>query len=235
MFIVECSWYGDYLKNREHDNYDSLMIYIQAKNWSNNLITLPDKRGKIAQLSHKTSLVHTKPLMCRKSRKTKNLKRAYCEFGVEYAEDVDYLKNKDHENCDSFMTLILVKTMSNSLLVLHDKCGNIPHFIKFQELSHKASLVLSFILSESRKMKNLKCVWYSVNGECHVLLVATHNIAKGERLYYDYNVDENEYQIIILVKSNPTGNGTVRPTVGSRDHLFLFDEIEWAIDLLWTL
>lgn len=34
---------------------------------------------------------------------------------------------------------------------------------------------------------------YSINGECRVLLVATRDISKGERLYYDYNGYEHEY------------------------------------------
>lgn len=46
---------------------------------------------------------------------------------------------------------------------------------------------------DSRKKQNLKCVRYNVNGECRVLLVATRDIAQGERLYYDYNGDEYEY------------------------------------------
>ncbi|MBA0678101.1 hypothetical protein Goari_019463, partial [Gossypium aridum] len=46
---------------------------------------------------------------------------------------------------------------------------------------------------EGKKKQNCKCVRYSVNGECRVLLVATRDIAKGERLYYDYNGYEHEY------------------------------------------
>ena len=46
---------------------------------------------------------------------------------------------------------------------------------------------------EGKKKQNLKCVRYNVNGECQVLLVATRDIAKGERLYYDYNGYEYEY------------------------------------------
>lgn len=46
---------------------------------------------------------------------------------------------------------------------------------------------------EGKKKQNCKCVRYSVNDECRVLLVATRDIAKGERLYYDYNGYEHEY------------------------------------------
>lgn len=53
--------------------------------------------------------------------------------------------------------------------------------------------VVLFLRRESKKKQNLKCVRYDVNGECCVLLVATRDIAKGERLYYDYNGYEHEY------------------------------------------
>lgn len=45
----------------------------------------------------------------------------------------------------------------------------------------------------AKKKQNCKCVRYSINGECRVLLVATRDISKGERLYYDYNGYEHEY------------------------------------------
>lgn len=47
--------------------------------------------------------------------------------------------------------------------------------------------------SDGRKKQNLKCVRFDVNGECRVLLIAIRDIAKGERLYYDYNGSEQEY------------------------------------------
>jgi hypothetical protein len=64
---------------------------------------------------------------------------------------------------------------------------------------------------EGRKKQNCKCVRYSVNGECRVFLVATRDIAKGERLYYDYNGYEHEYPthhfvwdiIQMLLSNNP--------------------------------
>ena len=51
----------------------------------------------------------------------------------------------------------------------------------------------TILCREGKKKQNCKCVRYSVNGECRVLLVATRDIAKGERLYYDYNGYEHEY------------------------------------------
>lgn len=44
-----------------------------------------------------------------------------------------------------------------------------------------------------KKKQNVKCVRFNVNGECRVLLIASRDIRKGERLYYDYNGYENEY------------------------------------------
>lgn len=46
---------------------------------------------------------------------------------------------------------------------------------------------------EGKKKQNLKCVRFSVDGECRVLLVANRDISRGERLYYDYNGSEQEY------------------------------------------
>ncbi|CAI9108991.1 OLC1v1008716C1 [Oldenlandia corymbosa var. corymbosa] len=102
---------------------------------------------------------------------------------AEYAGDVDYLKKREHDNCDSLMTLLLAKNPSRSLVICPDKRGNIARFING----------INNHLPESRKRQNLKCVRYNVNGECRVLLVATRDIAKGERLYYDYNGHEYEY------------------------------------------
>lgn len=54
-------------------------------------------------------------------------------------------------------------------------------------------LLVLLLCREGRKKQNLKCVRYSVDGECRVLIVANRDIAKGERLYYDYNGYEHEY------------------------------------------
>ncbi|KAK6125606.1 hypothetical protein DH2020_040650 [Rehmannia glutinosa] len=102
---------------------------------------------------------------------------------AEYTGDVDYMKNREEDDCDSMMTLLLATDRSKSLLVCPDKRGNIARFISG----------INNHTPEGRKKQNIKCVRYSVNGECRVLLVATRDIAKGERLYYDYNGYEHEY------------------------------------------
>ncbi|EEF45134.1 probable Histone-lysine N-methyltransferase ATXR5 [Ricinus communis] len=104
-------------------------------------------------------------------------------FIAEYTGDVDYIRNREHDDCDSMMTLLLAKDPSKSLVICPDKRGNIARFI---------SGINNHTL-DGKKKQNCKCVRYSVNGECRVFLVATRDIAKGERLYYDYNGYEHEY------------------------------------------
>ncbi|KAJ8769177.1 hypothetical protein K2173_000952 [Erythroxylum novogranatense] len=104
-------------------------------------------------------------------------------FIAEYTGDVDYIRNREHDDCDSMMTLLLSKDPSNSLVICPDKRGNIARFING----------INNHTLDGKKKQNCKCVRYSVNGECRVFLVATRDIGKGERLYYDYNGYEHEY------------------------------------------
>ncbi|GKD33237.1 reverse transcriptase domain-containing protein [Tanacetum coccineum] len=78
------------------------------------------------------------------------------------------------------MTLISAANPLKSLVICPDKRSNIAQF-------------LNGINNLRRKKRNLKCVRYNVDGEAMVLLVANRDIAKGERLYYDYNAYEHEY------------------------------------------
>uniref|UniRef100_A0A2C9UQ71 [histone H3]-lysine(27) N-methyltransferase n=1 Tax=Manihot esculenta TaxID=3983 RepID=A0A2C9UQ71_MANES len=102
---------------------------------------------------------------------------------AEYTGDVDYIRNREHDDCDSMMTLLLAEDPSRSLVICPDKRGNIARFING----------INNHTPDGKKKQNCKCVRYSVNGECRVVLVATRDIAKGERLYYDYNGYEHEY------------------------------------------
>ncbi|KAF8082830.1 hypothetical protein N665_0805s0003 [Sinapis alba] len=102
---------------------------------------------------------------------------------AEYTGDVDYLKNREKDDCDSIMTLLLSEDPSKSLVICPDKCGNISRFISGINNHNRFG----------KKKQNCKCVRYSINGEVRVLLVATRDISKGERLYYDYNGYEHEY------------------------------------------
>ncbi|XP_009597715.1 probable Histone-lysine N-methyltransferase ATXR5 [Nicotiana tomentosiformis] len=102
---------------------------------------------------------------------------------AEYTGEVDYIRNRQEDDCDSMMTLLLARDPSRSLVICPDKRGNITRFING----------INNHTPEGKKKQNLKCVRYNVNGECRVLLVAVRDIAKGERLYYDYNGYEHEY------------------------------------------
>ncbi|XP_039063131.1 probable Histone-lysine N-methyltransferase ATXR5 [Hibiscus syriacus] len=104
-------------------------------------------------------------------------------FIAEYTGDVDYIRNRENDDCDSMMTLLLATNPCESLVICPDKRGNIARFING----------INNHTPEGKKKQNCKCVRYGVNGECRVLLVATRDIAKGERLYYDYNGYEHEY------------------------------------------
>ncbi|KAG9452679.1 hypothetical protein H6P81_005583 [Aristolochia fimbriata] len=102
---------------------------------------------------------------------------------TEYTGDVDYLKNREHDDGDSMMTLISAADPSNSLVICPDKRGNIARFISG----------INNHTPEGKKKQNLKCVRFNVDGESRVLLIAIRDISRGERLYYDYNGLEQEY------------------------------------------
>ncbi|XP_071712965.1 probable Histone-lysine N-methyltransferase ATXR5 [Rutidosis leptorrhynchoides] len=104
-------------------------------------------------------------------------------FIAEYTGDVDYIKNRDQDDCNSLMTLLLTSDPDKSLVICPDKRGNIARF--FNGINNH--------IRESKKKQNIKCVRYNVDGQCRVLLVATRDIAKGDKLYIDYNGHENEY------------------------------------------
>ncbi|XP_055826972.1 histone-lysine N-methyltransferase ATXR6 isoform X2 [Solanum dulcamara] len=102
---------------------------------------------------------------------------------TEYVGDVDYLKNREADDGDSMMTLLSTNDPSKDLVICPDKRSNIARFING----------INNHTLDGKKKRNVKCVRFDVNGECRVLLVASRDIRKGERLYYDYNGYENEY------------------------------------------
>lgn len=50
-------------------------------------------------------------------------------FIAEYTGDVDYIKNREHDDCDGIMTLLLATNPAKSLVICPDKRGNIARFI----------------------------------------------------------------------------------------------------------
>ncbi|XP_054805322.1 probable Histone-lysine N-methyltransferase ATXR5 isoform X2 [Prosopis cineraria] len=69
-------------------------------------------------------------------------------FIAEYTGDVDYIKNREHDDCDSLMTLLLATDPSKSLVICPDKRGNIARFISG----------INNHTQEGRKKQNCKCV-----------------------------------------------------------------------------
>lgn len=102
---------------------------------------------------------------------------------TEYTGDVDYLRKREKDDGDCMMTLLSTGDLSKDLVICPDKRGNIARFING----------INNYTAKGKKKQNLKCVRYNVDGESRVLLVAIKDIAKGERLYYDYNGYEKEY------------------------------------------
>lgn len=102
---------------------------------------------------------------------------------AEYTGDVDYMRNRLNDDSDNLMVLLFPHDASKELVICPDKRGNIARFI---------SGINNHTL-EGRRKQNLRCVRYNINGQSRVLLVAIRDIAKGERLYYDYNAYHKEY------------------------------------------
>ncbi|KAK3163099.1 hypothetical protein QOZ80_1BG0097650 [Eleusine coracana subsp. coracana] len=104
-------------------------------------------------------------------------------FIAEYTGDVDYLENRADDDSDCIMTLLLSAEPSKRLVICPDKRGNISRFING----------INNHTPDGKKRLNVKCVRYDIDGESHVLLVASRDIACGEKLYYDYNGYEHAY------------------------------------------
>lgn len=102
---------------------------------------------------------------------------------AEYTGDVDYMCNRLNDDSDNLMGLLFPRDPSKELVICPDKRGNIARFI---------SGINNHTL-EGRRKQNLRCVRYDINGQARVLLIAIRDIAKGERLYYDYNAYHKEY------------------------------------------
>ena len=50
-------------------------------------------------------------------------------FAAEFAGDVDYLENRENDDCDCLMTLLLTEVPSQRLVICPDKRGNVSRFI----------------------------------------------------------------------------------------------------------
>ncbi|KAJ7565479.1 hypothetical protein O6H91_02G062800 [Diphasiastrum complanatum] len=102
---------------------------------------------------------------------------------AEYTGDVDFMRNRAHDEGDSIMGLLFTKDPAKELVICPDKRGNIARFVSG----------INNHTQEGKKKQNLRCVRFDIDGEAHALLVAIRDIPKGERLYYDYNAYHKEY------------------------------------------
>ncbi|CAI5515583.1 unnamed protein product [Closterium sp. Naga37s-1] len=102
---------------------------------------------------------------------------------TEYGGVVDSMARRRHDPCDAMMGLLFTGRDKTDLVICPDRAANFARFISGINNHTK----------EGRRKINLRCVRFSVGGEARALLIATQRIAKGERLYYDYNRLVHEY------------------------------------------
>ena len=102
----------------------------------------------------------------------------------EYVGEVGLLKNFLHDDCDSIMDLIRTGSPQTSLIITPKRKSNMARFLSGINNT-----------SETSKMtQNVRSSRFEMNGRAHVILFACRDIAKGERLAYDYNaLDKSGY------------------------------------------
>ncbi|KAL2652870.1 hypothetical protein R1flu_020998 [Riccia fluitans] len=102
---------------------------------------------------------------------------------AEYTGDVDFMRNRVNDDGNSIMGLLFTEEPSKELVICPDKRANIARFVSG----------INNHTREGKKKQNLRCIRYNVDGEARALLIAIRDIAKGERLYYDYNAYLSDY------------------------------------------
>ncbi|WVZ59524.1 hypothetical protein U9M48_009650 [Paspalum notatum var. saurae] len=102
---------------------------------------------------------------------------------TEYVGDVDYLRNREHDDGDSMMTLLSAAAPSRSLVICPDRHSNIESFINGinNHTPWVADHCTACSIREGRKKQNLNCVRFDGGGECRVLLVTNRDISKDQR------------------------------------------------------
>ncbi|KAK9950066.1 hypothetical protein M0R45_005572 [Rubus argutus] len=78
-------------------------------------------------------------------------------FLAEYTGDVDYIKNRENDDCDSMMTLLLAMNPSKSLVICPDKRGNIA----------RLSMESITIPWKVRRSRIVNVLYYDYNGYEH--------------------------------------------------------------------
>lgn len=93
---------------------------------------------------------------------------------VEYAGEVDFLKNRRSDSCDSIMDLLITGDSATSLVIVPRVVSSMARFF-------------SGINNQKNQRPNLRSARFQVDGQVHVLLFAARDIGAGEVLCYDYN------------------------------------------------
>ena len=102
----------------------------------------------------------------------------------EYVGEVGLLKNFLHDDCDSIMDLIRTEFPQTSLIITPKRKSNMARFLSG----------INNTSETSKRTQNVRSLRFAINGRAHVLLYAARDIAKGERLAYDYNaLDKSGY------------------------------------------
>jgi len=65
-------------------------------------------------------------------------------FIAEFAGDVDYLENRENDDCDCLMTLLWIADPFQRLVTCPDKRGNISRFTT--RINNHTPLVVEFLL-----------------------------------------------------------------------------------------
>ncbi|KAL3812794.1 hypothetical protein ACJIZ3_014062 [Penstemon smallii] len=80
------------------------------------------------------------------------------------------------------------------LTIISEYVGDVDYLQNHEDDDGDSMMTLLSATDPSKSLKqNVKCLRFDVNGECRVLLIASRDIKKGERLYFDYNGYENVY------------------------------------------
>ncbi|EYU30407.1 hypothetical protein MIMGU_mgv1a017996mg, partial [Erythranthe guttata] len=109
--IAEYAGGVDYIRNREEDDCDSMMTLLSSADPSKSLVACADKLGNISRFIKADGLIKDMTLIS------------------EYAGDVDYIRNRQEDDCDNMMTLLSSADPSKSLVACADRLGNISRFI----------------------------------------------------------------------------------------------------------
>eukprot|EP00940_MAST-03C_sp_MAST-3C-sp2_P000565 g565.t1 len=102
----------------------------------------------------------------------------------EYVGEVGFLVDHLQDDCDSIMDLLRTGKSRTSLIVTPKRMSNMARFLSG----------VNNCCEKSKRKQNVRSARFAIDGKAHVLLFAARNIAKGERLHYDYNaLDKTGY------------------------------------------